>query len=164
MLVRPAGCLCAELGVCEREIRMYVTHQLFKCPLFPDIWSVCVCVCAGNGERRHGSLSETETNRTFGNTWLWGHHLTSPRLREVRLLFWRPPLPWHRSHKPNGSQSAPQRMKPSDGHTSPSTCRFNDSKTSVVWIWICHFTKWALCTKRTSRRLKLSLKLWDVDH
>lgn len=48
MLGRPVGCLWVELNVCEREIRMYVTHQLFKCPLFPDIWSVCVCVCAGS--------------------------------------------------------------------------------------------------------------------
>ncbi len=95
MLGRPVGCLCVELGVCEREIRMYVTHQLLKCPLFPDIGSVCVsvcvcvcvCVCAGvcvcvcvyvqetkrffvqpNVERRHSYMRETETNITFGNT------------------------------------------------------------------------------------------------
>lgn len=72
---------------------MYVTHQLFKCLLFPNIWSVCVCVCRKlkffsvqpNVEHRHGYMRETDTNITFGNTLRSPSDLTS--VDKMILLF-----------------------------------------------------------------------------
>lgn len=64
------SCSAAQLAasvlnsVCERDIRMYVTHRLFKRPLFPDIWTASVQET--DAEHRHSYMREA--NITFGNT------------------------------------------------------------------------------------------------